>query len=194
MRKSILTAFLFAAAAVLPTALASAQSLPELPAGYKADPGYDQLMQTMRAQGVSDGKSGKKQNDSWPKCISDPLIEFTYGWTFSPAPKTTLDMMAKSQDAPSSMGQMKTVPLGKRPYKNGIMATTKTVTMGLCGYSTKEIVTYSVDWKAATNDKLVTISVSRFYGSQEGAEALVDSYIGQVLDASSKARTIASNH
>ena len=179
----------------VPTAVGQTRPppLPPLPGGFQADPAAAKVQAQLRASGMADAGGGTKANQEipgWPTLIK---ISFGYGWTSAYLDKTTVDSMLKAlQDPAKDYGWYLEEPVSKKAYKNGVLEWRKdTVTLaGGHAPCPDKVVYYDGKWmgylsnKAAYQPgKIITISVTFLYNSQQQGQAWIDEYIDKLTEA-----------
>jgi len=164
--------------------------LPAPPNGFQADPAAAQVQAQMRASGIADATGGEKDNEKIPGCPDLIKISFGYGWTSAYMDKTTVDVMLKApQDPAKDYGWHLDEPVSKKAYKNGVLEWRKDTVTIAGGHAPcpDKVVYYDGKWmgylsnKAAYQPgKIVTISVTFVYNSQQQGQAWIDEYIDKM--------------
>ncbi len=167
--------------------------LPAPPDGFQVDPAAAQALAQMRASGMADSSGGTKDNVKIAGCPKLTKISFGYGWTTAYMDKTAADgMLQTPQDPAKDYGWHLDEPVGKKAYKNGVLEWRKdTVTIaGDHSPCPDKVVYYDGKWmgylsnKAAYQPgKIVTVSVTFLYNSQQQGQAWIDEYIGKLTKA-----------
>ena len=167
--------------------------LPALPSGFQVDPNAAKVQAQMRASGIADGTGGTKDNEEIPGCPKLIKISLGYGWISGYMDKTTVDNMSKAPEDPArNDGAFLDEPVSKKAYRNGVLEwrkDTETIAGGHAPCPDK-VVYYDGKWmgylpnKAAYQPgKIVTISVTFLYNSQQQGQAWIDEYIGKLTEA-----------
>jgi hypothetical protein len=147
----------------------------------------------MRASGMADAGGGTKANQEIPGCPTLIKISFGYGWTSAYLDKTTVDSMLKAlQDPAKDYGWYLEEPVSKKAYKNGVLEWRKDTVTIAGGHAPcpDKVVYYDGKWmgylsnKAAYQPgKIITISVTFLYNSQQQGQAWIDEYIDKLTEA-----------
>ena len=167
--------------------------LPALPDGFQVDPNAAKVQAQMRASGIADGTGGAKDNEEIPGCPKLIKISLGYGWISGYMDKTTADNLSKApQDPARNDGACLDEPGSKKAYRNGVLEWRKDTETIAGGHSPcpDKVVFYDGKWmgylpnKAAYQPgKIVTISVTFVYNSQQQGQAWIDEYIGKLTEA-----------
>ena len=167
--------------------------LPALPGGFQVDPNAAKVQAQIRASGMADATGGEKANEEIPGCPDLIKISLGYGWTTAYMDKTTADNLSKApQDPARSDGAFLDEPVSKKSYRNGVLEwrkNTETIAGGHAPCPDK-VVYYDGKWMGYLPNKalyqqgkIVTISVTFVYNSQQQGQAWIDEYIGKLTEA-----------
>jgi len=186
-------------AALLVTAVSTSRSqtppppLPALPGGFQVDPAAAKVEAQIRASGMADATGGTKDNEEIPGCPKLIKISFGYGWTSAYMDKTTADNLSKAPSDPAkNNGWYVDEPVSKMAYKNGVLEWRKDTVMIAGGHAPcpDKVVYYDGKWmgylpnKAAYQPgKIITVSVTFLYNSEQHGQAWIDEYIGKLTEA-----------
>jgi hypothetical protein len=167
--------------------------LPAPPNGFQADPAAAKVAAQMRASGMADSGGGTKANEEIPGCPDLIKISFGYGWTSAYMDKTTAgSMLDAPQDPAKDYGWHLDEPVSKKAYKNGVLEWRKDTVTIAGGHAPcpDKVVYYDGKWmgylsnKAAYQPgKIITISVTFLYNSQQQGQAWIDEYIDKLTEA-----------
>jgi hypothetical protein len=167
--------------------------LPAPPNGFQADPAAAQVAAQIRASGMADSGGGTKDNEEIPGCPKLTKISFGYGWTSAYLDKTAVGSMLNApQDPTTNNGWYLDEPVSKKAYKNGVLEWRKDTVTIAGGHAPcpDKVVYYDGKWmsyfanKAAYQPgKIVTISVTFVYNSQQQGQAWIDEYIDKLTSA-----------
>jgi hypothetical protein len=167
--------------------------LPALPGGFQVDPNAAKVQAQIRASGMADATGGGKANEEIPGCPDLIKISLGYGWTTAYMDKTTADNLSKApQDPARNDGAFLDEPVSKKSYRNGVLEwrkNTETIAGGHAPCPDK-VVYYDGKWMGYLPNKalyqqgkIVTISVTFVYNSQQQGQAWIDEYIGKLTEA-----------
>jgi hypothetical protein len=161
--------------------------------GFQVDPNAAKVQAQIRASGMADATGGEKANEEIPGCPDLIKISFGYGWTTAYMDKTTADNLSKApQDPARNDGAFLDEPVSKKAYRNGVLEwrkDTETIAGGHAPCPDK-VVYYDGKWMGYLPNKalyqpgkIVTISVTFVYNSQQQGQAWIDEYIGKLTEA-----------
>ena len=194
--KAILVLSVSIALGILVPAAVSQTPPPPLPAppnGFQADPAAVKVAAQMRASGMADSGGGTKANEEIPGCPALAKISFGYGWTSALMDRTTVDAMLKApQDPATNNGWYLDEPVSKKAYKNGVLEWRKDTVTIAGGHAPcpDKVVYYDGKWIGYLSNKtpyqpgkIITISVTFLYNSQQQGQAWIDEYIDKMTSA-----------
>ncbi len=167
-------------------------ALPALPSGFQVDPAAAKVEAQMRAGGIADGAGGTKANEEIAGCPPLTKISLGYGWTAAYMDKTTVDSMIKTpQERAKDNGWYMDEPVSKKAYKNGVLEWRKDTVIIAGGHAPcpDKVVYYDGKWMGYLSNKtpyqsgkIITVSVTFLYNSQEQGQSWIDEYIDKLTE------------
>ncbi len=163
--------------------------LPALPNGFQVDPNAAKIQAQIRASGVADATGGTKDNEEIPNCPKLIKISFGYGWTSAYMDKTTAGNLSKApQDPARNDGAYLDEPSARKLTRMEFWSGARIA--GGHSPCPDKVVYYDGKWMGYLPNKvlyqpgkIVTISVTFLYNSQQQGQAWIDEYIEKLTEA-----------
>ena len=167
--------------------------MPPLPGGFQTPDNYQGF--PWKGTGMGDGLEGVKKNDL-SVCFGYPkLSHVNYSWTAG-GMQLVIDGILRQPEKPAFKDNAwhMNEPAGKFAYRGGVIEMRKIIYLpdigidahGQCNGKTLD--TYDATWTGVAGGKTISISVTMYAGSKDGAKGVIDGLIDPLKAAVSAAK------
>lgn len=159
-------------------------TMPQLPSGFTDPPNSQNGKSPWRAAGMGDQMEGIKKNDL-SVCFGNPkYTHLNYLWMMGGV-QLVIDGMLRQPEEPAHKDGAwhENEPAGKMAYHGGVLAMRKIIYSPDIGIDAKgqcdgaALDTYDATWTGVAGGKMLSIEVTMFAGSKDGAKAVIDELI-----------------